>query len=407
MVKKPADIFKIMHRTKQNRHSAETLCNRASSRSHAVFTINVTLTKRAPSGGLITKRGRLHLVDLSGSESIKRSGAEGIHATEAAVIGKSLLSLGRVIRSLVAKDNHVPYRESKLTRILSDSLGGSSYTALILAITPNSEMVGETMSTLSYGMLARNVTNTPKSDVTLVKKKVKKKDAQGNIIEGEEDEEGELIDDDGLDEDGGLKTLHGKTLSEFVSVTRAPWKASVPIRVRQPGERDATGERVRARAKRAQLNALPAPVLPVTSPAAIRAEGWSWRRKRVTEGDVGGRPPEPPLHMAGLDALTPPPLQVPIGNVNSTPRVFHGETVEWAKLILSEDKLSLSTPAKQAFVEIFNRFDYNRTGSLNREQIQAMDYVVGEGSTSPQAEEFLTRFWRMAKKANVGGGGSE
>ena len=114
-VKRPSDIFKIMHRTKQNRHSAETHCNRASSRSHAVFSINVTLRKKTELGE-VTKRGRLNLVDLSGSECIKRSGASGIHAVEAAVIGKSLLSLGRVIRSLVGKDKHVPYRESKVRK---------------------------------------------------------------------------------------------------------------------------------------------------------------------------------------------------------------------------------------------------------------------------------------------------
>ena len=173
-VNKPSDIFKIMHRTKQNRHSAETHCNRASSRSHAIFTLNVTLRKKT-SLGEVTKRGRLNLVDLSGSECIKRSGVSGIHAVEAATIGKSLLSLGRVIRSLTGKEKHVPYRESKLTRILSDSLGGSSFTALILAVTPNSKMIGESMSTLGYGMLARGVTNKPKSDVSLKKKKKKRK----------------------------------------------------------------------------------------------------------------------------------------------------------------------------------------------------------------------------------------
>lgn len=185
MVKKPSDIFKIMHRTKQNRHAAETLCNRQSSRSHAIFTIKVTATRRIPGGkgGLMTKRGALNLVDLSGSESIKRSGAEGVQAREASMIGRSLLSLGRVIRSLVAKERHVPYRESKLTRILSDSLGGSSYTALLLAITPNSEMISETMSTLGYGMLARNIVNLPKKDEVIVKKKKKRINADGVEVE--------------------------------------------------------------------------------------------------------------------------------------------------------------------------------------------------------------------------------
>ena len=353
VVKKPSDIFKIMHRTKQNRHSAETLCNRASSRSHAIFSINVTLTKRAEGGGQITRRGRLHLVDLSGSESIKKSGAEGIHAQEAAVIGKSLLSLGRVIRSLVAKDTHVPYRESKLTRILSDSLGGSSYTALVLAITPNSKMVGETMSTLSYGMLARNVTNTPKSDVKFVAKRQKRvtKDAFGNVVEVEEEgseegsKEGEVIGADGLDEDGMLKSLNGeklngKALSTLLAVAHAPWRGSVPIRARVPGEKNSrTGERV------------------------------------------------------------------PVGNAKNTPRVFHGETVEWAKLILSGGDGGdgeggvLSVPARNAFCEIFDLFDYRGEGMLKRDQIQAMDFFVGEESASPQAEEFLKRFWRDAKNA--------
>ena len=131
----------------------------------------------------MTKRGALNLVDLSGSESIKRSGAEGVQAREASMIGRSLLSLGRVIRSLVAKERHVPYRESKLTRILSDSLGGSSYTALLLAITPNSEMISETMSTLGYGMLARNIVNLPKKDEVIVKKKKKRINADGVEVE--------------------------------------------------------------------------------------------------------------------------------------------------------------------------------------------------------------------------------
>ncbi|CAM9234804.1 unnamed protein product [Chrysoparadoxa australica] len=165
-----AQIFSILRTSKRRRKVAETLCNVESSRSHAIFCIRVMSMEPDVdgTGGGIVRDGRLNLVDLSGSENIKRSGAAGDRQREAGFIGTSLLSLGRVIHALARGVKHIPYRESKLTRILCDSLGGNSYTALILNITPSHQMLDETLSTLSYAQLARGVTNNPTQNKVLV-----------------------------------------------------------------------------------------------------------------------------------------------------------------------------------------------------------------------------------------------
>eukprot|EP00903_Cladosiphon_okamuranus_P015234 g14080.t1 len=164
-VKSPDDIFAIIARSKSNRRTAETMCNIESSRSHGVFCVRVISAEPTPWGGEVTRDGRLSLVDLSGSENIKRSGAVGARAKEAAAIGQSLLALGRVIKALVKHAPHIPYRESKLTRVLGDSLGGNAFTAIILNITPNSGMLDETLNTLTYAKTAQSVQNTPKQRI--------------------------------------------------------------------------------------------------------------------------------------------------------------------------------------------------------------------------------------------------
>ena len=107
--------------------------------------------------------GKLNLVDLAGSENIQRSGAENKHAAEAGLINKSLLTLGRVINALVDRKpgSHIPYRESKLTRLLQDSLGGQTKTCIIATISPTKSSLEETMSTLDYTFRAKNIRNQP------------------------------------------------------------------------------------------------------------------------------------------------------------------------------------------------------------------------------------------------------
>lgn len=144
------------------RQVAATQCNDLSSRSHTVFTITVHMTKIDPiSGEEYLKVGKLNLVDLAGSENINRSGAENKRARELGMINQSLLTLGRVINCLVDKSSHIPYRESKLTRLLQDSLGGQTKTCIIATISPAKVSLEETMSTLEYASRAKNIKNKP------------------------------------------------------------------------------------------------------------------------------------------------------------------------------------------------------------------------------------------------------
>ncbi|KAJ1674969.1 Kinesin- motor protein, partial [Spiromyces aspiralis] len=167
------DAIAAMSRGAERRRVAVTKCNQQSSRSHAIFSIMVNI--REPSmatsadGEQLIKFGKLNLVDLAGSENVRRSGAEDMRLREAAMINKSLLNLGRVIKALVEHEPHVPYRDSKLTRLLQDSLGGSTRTCLIATISPARVSLEETQSTLDYAFRAKNVCNQPQINQQVTK----------------------------------------------------------------------------------------------------------------------------------------------------------------------------------------------------------------------------------------------
>ena len=120
-------------------------------------------------GDEVLRTGKLNLVDLAGSENIGRSGAQDQRAVEAGKINQSLLTLGRVITSLVEHAGHVPYRESKLTRLLQDSLGGRTKTSIIATVSPAALNYEETVSTLDYANRAKNITNRPEINQRLNK----------------------------------------------------------------------------------------------------------------------------------------------------------------------------------------------------------------------------------------------
>ena len=112
-----SQVYNILERGSDKRKTAETLMNAHSSRSHTVFTVTVHI-KEAMLEEEVMRIGKLNLVDLAGSENIGRSGAKDGRAREAGNINQSLLTLGRVITNLVERAPHIPYRESKLTRLL-------------------------------------------------------------------------------------------------------------------------------------------------------------------------------------------------------------------------------------------------------------------------------------------------
>eukprot|EP00803_Ostreobium_quekettii_P010128 evm.model.scf_531.2 EVM.evm.TU.scf_531.2 scf_531:7233-12300(-) len=173
IVKSVAGILKVLERGSAKRTTAETLLNDKSSRSHAIFTITLHVREMAADGEEVINVGKLNLVDLAGSENITRSGARDGRAREAASINQSLLTLGRVITALVEHAGHVPYRDSKLTRLLRDSLGGKTKTCIIATIAPTALGLEETLNTLDYAHRAKNIRNRPEvnqkiSKVTMV-----------------------------------------------------------------------------------------------------------------------------------------------------------------------------------------------------------------------------------------------
>jgi len=168
------DIMEILERGIQQRQTAETLCNKNSSRSHSIFTLKINIREYNAEGEEVVRLGQLNLVDLAGSECVGRSGAKNDRAREAGTINQSLLSLGRVITALVDHHSHIPYRDSKLTRLLQDSLGGKAKTCIIATLSPCQSAIEETLSTLDYASRAKNIKNKPQQNEKMTKKTVMK-----------------------------------------------------------------------------------------------------------------------------------------------------------------------------------------------------------------------------------------
>ncbi|KAF3441637.1 hypothetical protein FNV43_RR15552 [Rhamnella rubrinervis] len=169
IVTSASEIFTLLERGSAKRRTAETLLNKQSSRSHSLFSITIHIKEATPEGEELIKCGKLNLVDLAGSENISRSGAREGRAREAGEINKSLLTLGRVINALVEHLGHIPYRDSKLTRLLRDSLGGRTKTCIIATVSPAVHCLEETLSTLDYAHRAKNIKNKPEVNQKMMK----------------------------------------------------------------------------------------------------------------------------------------------------------------------------------------------------------------------------------------------
>lgn len=213
------EIEDVMDRGNQNRSVGATNMNEHSSRSHAIFVITVECSELGEDGENHIRVGKLNLVDLAGSERQAKTGAQGERLKEATKINLSLSALGNVISALVdGKSTHIPYRDSKLTRLLQDSLGGNACTVMVANIGPASYNVEETLTTLRYANRAKNIKNKPRinedpkdamlrkyqEELAMLKLQLQQKTRsrqRGKLGEGdggEEPDEGEL---EGEDED--------------------------------------------------------------------------------------------------------------------------------------------------------------------------------------------------------------
>ncbi|KAJ1310967.1 hypothetical protein OPQ81_009478 [Rhizoctonia solani] len=143
----------------KGRSVAATNFNRASSRSHAILGIKVSVTENYP--GAPTLIGRVNLVDLAGSENNKMTGNDSIRMAESAAINKSLSVLGQVVHALNQRAARIPYRDSKLTRILQDALGGTSISLLICNIAPGAKFKQDTLNTLNFAIRTKEIENRP------------------------------------------------------------------------------------------------------------------------------------------------------------------------------------------------------------------------------------------------------
>ncbi|KAL7873341.1 hypothetical protein AOLI_G00124120 [Acnodon oligacanthus] len=157
------EIEHVMNLGNQSRSVGFTKMNERSSRSHAVFVITIECSEMGIDGEEHIRVGKLNMVDLAGSERQSKTGVQGLRFKEAAKINLSLCALGNVISALVdGKNSHIPYRDSKLTRLLQDSLGGNSKTVMVATIGPTSCHYEETLTTLRFANRAKNIRNRPK-----------------------------------------------------------------------------------------------------------------------------------------------------------------------------------------------------------------------------------------------------
>ncbi|XP_045435436.1 kinesin-like protein KIF15 isoform X2 [Pipistrellus kuhlii] len=174
VVTSAAEAYQVLTGGWRNRRVASTSMNRESSRSHAVFTITVESMEKS-SETVNIRTSLLNMVDLAGSERQRDTHTEGVRLKEAGNINRSLSCLGQVITALVdvgnGKQRHICYRDSKLTFLLRDSLGGNARTAIIANVHPGSRCFGETLSTLNFAQRAKLIKN----------KAVVNEDTQGNV----------------------------------------------------------------------------------------------------------------------------------------------------------------------------------------------------------------------------------
>ncbi|XP_041703303.1 kinesin-like protein KIF3A isoform X1 [Coregonus clupeaformis] len=249
------DMDRIMTMGHKNRSVGSTNMNEHSSRSHAIFSITIECSEKGVDGDQHVRMGKLHLVDLAGSERQGKTGATGQRLKEATKINLSLSTLGNVISALVdGKSTHVPYRNSKLTRLLQDSLGGNSKTMMCANIGPADYNYDETISTLRYANRAKNIKNKARinedpKDALLRQfqkeiEELKKKLQEGEEISGSEGSGSEEMDEGDDEGRGGRKRRGGSSSSSDCSVAAQTTEEKPKAQTKERGKKKVSPDKM-------------------------------------------------------------------------------------------------------------------------------------------------------------------
>ena len=249
-IKDSNDTEKCLDKGNKNRHVGHTSMNDQSSRSHSLFTVYLEIEEKGQDGNGRIKSGKLNLVDLAGSERVGKTNATGQTFDEGKKINLSLTALGSVIDALSSNRKHIPYKDSKLTRLLADSLGGNTKTVMFANISPASYNYDETLGTLRYASRAKLIKNAPKlnedpKDTLLRKyeeeiKALKEKLQQGGggmpeeVVEEEEEyEEEEEGNDNKEEKPKKIKKKKSRVYNDFVDVIDDPEKAALITKIKE------------------------------------------------------------------------------------------------------------------------------------------------------------------------------
>ncbi|KAK4384004.1 Kinesin-like protein KIN-14I [Sesamum angolense] len=197
------ELQSVMERGSEQRHTTGTLMNEQSSRSHLILSIVIESTNLQTQS---VARGKLSFVDLAGSERVKKSGSSGSQLKEAQSINKSLSALGDVIGALSSGNQHIPYRNHKLTMLMSDSLGGNAKTLMFVNISPAESNLDETYNSLTYASRVRSIVNDPSKNVSSKEVARLKK-----LIAYWKEQAGQRGDDDDLEEVQDERSRKDKT----------------------------------------------------------------------------------------------------------------------------------------------------------------------------------------------------
>ncbi|CAB1339708.1 unnamed protein product [Coregonus sp. 'balchen'] len=248
------EIEEVMNVGNQARSVGATDMNKHSSRSHTLFLITVECSLPGPDGRQHIRVGRLNLVDLAGSERQAKTGVHGERLKEAAKINLSLSALGNVISALAdRRSGHVPYRDSKLTRLLQDSLGGNAKTVMVATLGPAPQHYEETLTTLRYANRAKNIQNQPRvnedpkdallrefqREIARLRAQLNHRKGRGKHrkAEGEEGWDGEG-DEEGEEEVEKERTLQEERLEEEKEAIREDGSLLVEEKQRLLGEKE-------------------------------------------------------------------------------------------------------------------------------------------------------------------------